>query len=176
MFAAAKLQLALTLAVALLATKTTCAAVSEQCTAEGEVLGNNTDLVAAAPQANCNINGDTGEDSCTFDFRLISSNFSQVCREVGGQLYERDMLWDCTVSLDGSTYNADYTFLNWPACLGASCNVTEIDEEYETVAFPAMEQDLANQGLNCNVSEGYLVKCVVAVLFNAMLGVIMAHF
>lgn len=145
---------------------TAFAALSDQCKAEGEALQNNTALAAVAPNANCDIS--QGQDSCTLDVSTLSGEFESVCLEQGGQFYEQDLVWDCSVSVNGETFNADFYFLNYPSCVGASCSITEIEEEFEQVAYPLLEFELAAQGFNCDVSAGSKPGGSAWALFSAL--------
>jgi hypothetical protein len=133
---------------------TTLAAVSDQCKADANSLRNNTALSAAAITGGCKIDVSTAS-SCTFDFATISANLEKVCSEQGGQFQAQDVFWDCKVALSGKTYNADYFFLNYPACVGASCNASEVEDSFKNEVFPALEQSLATQGFLCQVSASH---------------------
>jgi hypothetical protein len=130
---------------------TTLAAVSAQCEADADLLRNNTALLAATPTGSCNIDLSSAS-FCTFDFATISADFERVCSEEGGQFQVQDVTWDCNVTLSGKKYNADYFFLNYPACVGASCNASEVEDSFENEVFPAFEQVLATQGFQCQVA------------------------
>jgi hypothetical protein len=133
---------------------TTLAAVSAQCEADVDLLRNNTQLLAATPTGGCTINV-ASASSCTFDFATISADFERVCVEEGGQFQVKDVTWDCKVTLSGKRYNADYFYLNFPACSGASCNASEVEDSFENELFPALEQVLATQGFQCQVSASH---------------------
>jgi hypothetical protein len=132
-------------------TTTTLAAVSAQCVADADLLRNNTALLAAAPTRMCP-GGLSVAGSCMFDSATISADYERVCVEEGGQFYAQDVTFDCKVTVSNNTKN--YNF-NYAACVGASCNASEVENSFENELFPALEQVLATQGFQCQVSASH---------------------
>ena len=74
-------------------------------------------------------------------------------RRAGGKVYLVDLSADCTLNLYGTTYNADYLYLNYPSCVGIDCTADELDSAYMSVVHPSFEQELADQGFVCDVTD-----------------------
>lgn len=127
-------------------------ALSAQCVSENLALQNNTDFLAAAPKLGCHIELGVSE-SCSVDFRTASGEVATICRDLGYQFIEKDFIADCSVKIDGKKFNADYYILNFPYCIGPSCNSTELEEELQTVEYPKFETQLEAGGFsNCEIS------------------------
>jgi hypothetical protein len=125
---------------------TTLAAVSAQCEADTNSLRNNTALLQATPTGGWLIYVDSAS-SCTFDCATIGADLRRVCSEEGGQFQMQVGTGDCNVTVSGKRYIADCLFVNYPACFGASCNSSEVEDSFENEVFPA----LATQGFQCQV-------------------------
>jgi hypothetical protein len=134
-------------------TATTLAAVSAQCAADADLLRNNTELLAAAPTGMCT-GGLSVASSCMFDFPTISADYERVCVEEGGQFYAQDVTFDCKVTETNHTKNFNSIYA---ACVGASCNTSEVEESLESEAFPALERNLATRGFQCQVSASHRI-------------------
>lgn len=126
--------------------------LSDQCIAETNELATIQAITSTAPTAECTINLDV-VDSCTADFEPISGYFMEACQNGGGRFYTTDVTYDCTTLAFGATYNADYTYLSFPACVGTSCTNEELKEYYSNTIHPFMEESFAAKGLTCEVSE-----------------------
>ncbi len=126
--------------------------LSDLCTSQNEALATNEALLSTAPFLRCEINLDV-EDSCTVDFEAVSDNFKDTCFEVGGKVYLVDLSADCTTNLFGTTYNADFLYLNFPSCVGIDCTADELDSAYMSVLHPLFEQELAAGGFVCDVAD-----------------------
>lgn len=151
--------------------------LSALCTSQNEVLNANTALLAAAPTRECKI--DQGKDSCTVNFESVSDNFKNACFDAGGIFYVVDLLWDCTTNIDGVSYNADFTYLNFPSCQGLNCTAGELEEAFETSVYALAEQDLLAQGFRCDVSdknEMIIVKSGTDTLFTFSISGILGVF
>jgi hypothetical protein len=134
----------------------TAPALSPECQADQETLANNTALVAAIPPTRmCEVVlGQTS--SCSVDYSKASSEFERLCLQAGAQFHEIDLTMDCRITepYSGKTYNADYYFTNNPACLGQRCTIEDFQQELDSTVYPALEQQLAQAGFQCNVSAG----------------------
>jgi hypothetical protein len=126
--------------------------LSGQCASENTALASSSALKAAKPYAECTIYLDVN-DKCTADFEPLSDDFKDACFLAGGQFYTTDMKFDCTTLLYGVRYNADYTYLSFPACFGTSCSDSELNEYYEKYVHPALEETFAAQGFTCQVTD-----------------------
>jgi hypothetical protein len=126
--------------------------LSALCTSQNEALNANTAVTSNVVELECHIDTNK-EDSCTVDFDSVSGNYKDACFEEGGKIYVIDLLWDCTVELFGTTYNADYTYLNYVSCVGINCTKDELDTVFSKEIHPAFEQELAVQGFTCDVSD-----------------------
>jgi hypothetical protein len=133
---------------------TTLAAVSAQCKADVDLLRNNTQLLAAFPTGGCDIDV-ASASSCTFDFATVSADLERVCGDAGGQFQKQDVTSDCKFTVSGKRYNADYFFLNYPGCFGASCIASEVEDSFENEVFPAVKREFATLGLQCQVSASH---------------------
>jgi hypothetical protein len=130
------------LCVLLFITRSIEAEVSEQCASEGKTLAVATDLVE--PKGGCTVDV-TVSSECSFDFATISSNYSQTCKQIGGQFHEETITWDCTLG----PYNVSFQYVNQPACIGASCSSAEAEEIFINTLAPSSEAIFAAQGLEC---------------------------
>jgi hypothetical protein len=115
---------------------------------------------------------DVMQDSyfCTVDFALpnktcvldltnssmymSNSTLEEVCVSAGGQYYEQDSLWDCTVTTT-SLFNRrrqhrGKSYINLPGCFGVSCNANDIQNGFDTYFFPEIEVGTPFQ---CNISS-----------------------
>jgi hypothetical protein len=119
--------------------------LSEQCKSETLALASNQALQAVAPSIECNIYVDILE-RCTADFADSSYQYRDLCLDAGGQFFTNDVTFDGTTILSGVTYNTDYKYLNFPTCVGASCNVYEIKAEFENNVIPSIQQILTSDG------------------------------
>ena len=126
--------------------------LSALCFSQNEVLAANSALASAAPSRECYIELDK-EDTCTVDFESTSGAFNDACFDAGGKIYVVDLLADCTVDLYGITYNADYTFLNFPSCIGINCTADELNTAYAEFVHPLFEQQLAGSGFTCDITD-----------------------
>jgi hypothetical protein len=128
--------------------------LSAVCTSQNEALAANAAVLAAIPKLLCEINLDVA-DSCTVDFETVSDNFKDTCFNEGGKIYQVDLFADCTIDpySIGITYNADYLYLNYPSCVGINCTAEELDVAWMNVLHPTFEQQLADQGFVCDVSD-----------------------
>jgi hypothetical protein len=133
---------------------TTLAAVSAQCKADVDLLRNNTQLLAAFPTGGCDIDLSSAR-SCTFDFATVSADLERLCSDAGGQFQVHYVTSDCKVTVSGKRYNADYFFLNYPGCFGASCDASEVEDSFENEVFPAIKREFATLGLQCQVSASH---------------------
>ena len=131
----------------------TAVVVSEQCETETRRLRNNTALQDLAPVLQCNINFDIS-NNCTVDYESVSTNYSNVCKEVNGQFYTTDIVLDCNVSLMGNDYNGISYYRNVPSCIGVSCTSSEVEIEFETNLFRKLEDDYAALGAQCVATNG----------------------
>ena len=128
-------------------------ALSDQCITETEQLANNPAIAATAPSAECSINLDTTSRSCTADFQPLSDDFQEACFSAGGRFYQTDVTHDCKTFLDGETYQVQYIYNSFPACVGSTCNDEELKNYYSTSVHPAMESAFAARGLTCDVTD-----------------------
>lgn len=150
---------------------TSTSELSDLCKAQVEILSNSAALMDASKDQilpDCNIDLSI-EDSCTADFSTISSEFERVCVEEGGQFIEQDMTLDCSVKAFGNKYNADFYYLNYPACYGSNCTVDEIVEDFETNLFASLDKrQMASAGFTCDFSAGRKVRGFALALFSAL--------
>jgi hypothetical protein len=123
-------------------------AISDQCESEILALSSNTALTDAAPFVECTLYVDIS-DECTADFAQESDTYRDLCLDAGGQFFTSDVVLDCFTIVSGVTYDADYNFLNFPVCVGASCSEAEITAEFERISIPAFERKLALKGIYC---------------------------
>lgn len=130
------------LCVILFVARNVQAEVSEQCTSEGKALANQTDLIE--PSGGCTVDVSVSTE-CSFDFAPGSADYEKACEKSGGQFYTETVTWDCTYG----PYNVSFTYLNQPACIGASCTSAEGEEIYVNTLAPSTEAIFADQGLQC---------------------------
>ena len=126
--------------------------LSDLCTSQNEALATNEAILATTPSLLCHINLDV-EDSCTVDFETVSDDFQDACFDAGGKVYLVDLSADCTLNLYGTTYNADYLYLNYPSCVGIDCTADELDSAYMSVVLPSFEQQFAETGFVCDFTD-----------------------
>ena len=90
----------------------------------------------------------------TVDYESISGDFKRLCFRAGGKIYVIDLVADCTAENLGTTYNADFTFLNYPNCVGLNCTADELDTTYSNEIYPLLENFTASfNGLTCDISD-----------------------
>lgn len=126
--------------------------LSAQCLSDTEELAGNEAVTSIVPSAECTINLDVS-NSCTTDFEPISGDFKDACVGAGGRFYTTDVKYDCTTFAFGTKYDADYTYLAFPACVGSTCTDAELEEYYTNNVHPFMEESFALKGLACEVSD-----------------------
>jgi hypothetical protein len=114
--------------------------ISEQCNSETLALAlNDTDLDTIFLVMT---------DESTYDLTQISASYRDSCLNAGGQLYTTDISLDCAITLHGETHITDYNYLNYPRCVGKSCNESEVNMDLENNVFPVIEQSFA-YGFTC---------------------------
>jgi hypothetical protein len=126
--------------------------VSEQCDTETNVLNNNTALQDVGPVLQCNINFDVS-NNCTVDYAGTSTNYSNACREAGGQLYSEDILLDCNIDLGRQNYTGKLYYMNTPSCIGISCKGREIEMEFKNNLYPKLDEYYDALGAQCKISS-----------------------
>jgi hypothetical protein len=117
-------------------------------------MNQHTQLLAAFPIGGCYIDLSSAS-SCTLDFATISADLERVCGEAGGQFQVHYVTSDCKVTVSGKRYNADFFYLNYPGCFGASCNASEVEDSFENELFPAIKREFATLGFQCQVSASH---------------------
>jgi hypothetical protein len=147
---------------------------NQECLNETMALETNSILAASTPQLDCNI--PPGSDRCEVDYSSISADYEQACLDLGGQVYEQDLVLDCTVNnpFDGKTENADFYIYNYPSCHGQSCDDTDIKSTFDSQVFPFIETLAAAAGFNCqaSASTASTAGLSMAVLLAAMFGIV----
>ena len=135
-------------------TKAQNSSASALCASQNDAILANSALDAAVP-ANvsqlCTIEMEK-EYTCTEDFDSIAGNFTDACFEIGGKIYVVDLFWNCMMELQGITYSADITYLNYPDCVGVSCTADELETLYLKEAYPSFDTIFAKSGYTCNIS------------------------
>jgi hypothetical protein len=119
---------------------------------ETEALASNQAITTKVPSVECTVNLDVG-NTCTADFEPVSTDFQDACLNGGGRFYTTDVTYDCTTFAFGATYDADYTYLSFPACVGMSCTDDELKTYFSNNVHPYMEESFASKGLTCEVSD-----------------------
>ena len=125
--------------------------LSDQCIAETEALATNQAITSNVPSAECTINLDIS-NSCTTDFEPVSGNLKDACLNGGGRFYTTDVNYDCSTFAFGENFNANYTYLSFPACVGVSCTDEELKAFYSSNVHPYMEESFAARGLICDMT------------------------
>jgi hypothetical protein len=158
--------------------------LGERCRDETLALSEKVNFTIITPDSSyCSVNFGQGNKACTLDMQNAISydapNFTllDICIQAGGKLYEQDSVWEC----NNNRYNGNRRvsrgksyILNMPACIGISCNATDIKARYENRLFPRIEELMltappGTSALDCSITSD-LTSSSHSILFNQQHG------
>lgn len=146
---------------------------NEKCEQEGETLSQKEALTAALPPKCLSAVYGTSSDKydlCTNAHLEDIASFQKICRQAGGVNWVRNVRVVCLNETETSSipsnnatvasfgysnkvYGMDsigFEYQNIPTCLGASCNLTEVEDAFDAaVPLQLAENVMAEYGLVC---------------------------
>jgi hypothetical protein len=144
------------------------AVLSGKCKNESIAIANNSAVTDEAPFLKCTVDVSTSK-ACTVDYMTVSADYEKACVAEGGQLYTKDLILDCSVTLEGKKYKVMYNYLNLPGCFGISCNTTDIGREFEASFFPEIERQFSSQGFICEASNSNSIVTLFGSLYATVI-------
>lgn len=140
---------------------------SVQCASEvSSIYLNNTSLLRAYPNIDCNPNITEVDSSIACMTTETSTEYETMCTGAGGQILVQNVTASCDFEVEGQEFSKAISFVAVPLCVGPSCTLSDIDSVFEAVSS-MIAVALGAENLVCDAGE----KGTIGSLSQAVTGI-----